>query len=129
MILGNIIGKVFLLLAIAGAVFLFFAVPFGKNLIDCYEKNVLTFDDINASAQNYGWNDQRVCELKADSVKSLDICITQAKSGTQLPLSLQNTVINFLPNVRPNTETLEMRVERHNEECRNYPPTLLNQPE
>jgi hypothetical protein len=123
MIIRKLISLVFYLLVITAVVFVIFCIPLVKGLISCYDKAVLSFDDIEVSARSSGWQAIRVCQVKQDSVKTLEICVNAENEKSLIPAKIQNYIIGFLPAVRPNTQSVETRKIEHDAECADYPET------
>jgi hypothetical protein len=100
-----------------------FCIPLAKGLISCYDKAVLSFDDIEVSSRSSGWQAIRVCQLKQDSIKNLEVCVNGENEKSPIPEKYRGYVISFLPYVRPNTQSVETRKIQHDEECIDYPET------
>jgi len=95
MIIRKLIYLIFYLIIITAVVFVIFCIPLVKGLISCYDNAVLSFDDIEVSARSSGWLAIRVCQLKQDSIKSLEACVNTEDEKSPIPQKFQNYVIGF----------------------------------
>src|SRR4030042_6174451 len=121
MIIRKLISLAFYLFVIAAVIFVIFCIPLVKGLISCYDKTVLSFDDIEVSSRSSGWQPVRVCQIKQDTIKNLEICVNDETGKSPIPKNIQNYIIGLLPAVRPNTQSVETRRIEHDEECFDYP--------
>jgi hypothetical protein len=128
MIVTKILNFLMYLGIILFVILLGFSVPLVQGLLQCYDSAVENFDDVEASSRSYGWQLERVCDLKATHILTLESCLNTTKSKSILPQKIQEFIILRLPMIRPNSQIIETRKLKHDLECADYPSTLFHLP-
>jgi hypothetical protein len=121
MIIRKLLNILFILIVSAAIILLAMCIPLVRGVLTCYDKSILSFDEVEVSSRSYGWSRQRVCEIKKDSINNLVECVSTEQNKSPLPRNIQQKVIDLLPSVRPNSENVEFRKIQHDTECAEFP--------
>ncbi|OGG09308.1 hypothetical protein A2154_03160 [Candidatus Gottesmanbacteria bacterium RBG_16_43_7] len=100
-------------------------VPVVKKVLGCHDASLQSFDSLEVQSRAQGWSDQRRCEIKKDAVVMLSFCLYEATSSARYTDKIYPLLSALLPYIRPTVEGLGSRTRRHNDECVNYPRTLI----
>jgi hypothetical protein len=117
----KLINFVFILFVAAAVVFGFLCIPLINGVINCYDRSILSFDDVEVSSRSFGWSRLRVCEVKRNAIITAETCVDDVRGRSPIPHDLQTKVIDALPLFRPTSENIETRKINHDSECTDYP--------
>ena len=120
-IIRKLINIAFILFIICAIVFAVLCIPLTRGVLSCYDKSIMSFDDAEVSSRSYAWSKQRLCEIKKDTIIVLEECVDTEQNKSPLPRNVKQKVIDFMPNVRPNSDNIESRKIQHDTECAEYP--------
>ena len=102
--------------------------PVIGKITGCFEQNVQTFDQAEYNLRGYGWAQDRVCQMKQDSIYNLEQCVTDAENAFNLPQQVRVYIMQFLPTIRPDVKNIEFLKSLHDQECFQYPRYMFNPP-
>lgn len=74
-------GRSITLAFLAAVVWLvWYLTPVVSETLDCYRSHTPQFDEIEFRTRAYGWSEQKICEVKAETLVSLENCLVAIES-------------------------------------------------
>lgn len=99
---------------------------YAKELLRCYDANVMATDTIESSSLSYGWDKYKVCLGKHESIGTLGICVRNAETTSYIPAQLKPRLVQLLSSLRHDIQAMETRKISHDIECGEYPTTKFD---
>jgi hypothetical protein len=119
--------SILIVLAIVGLVaYLILKIPTVSMIITCYDQNTQTFDDAEYGSRAQGYSQLRLCQLKGQSIDTLNQCVSDAQVNDHLPGKVYENIIGLLITLHPGIKDINQMKIEHNAECKSYPSTLFN---
>lgn len=99
--------------------FVWYLTPAVSETLDCYRDHTPRFDEIEFRTRAYGWSERKICEVKAETLVSLDNCLVslEAKRNPKVFGKLKPYALKIVSFVRFDQKDFNALKAEYNDLC------------